>query len=111
MAGQCYRDSLSVLSRVAATSVPVMPRVPGHVSADTLLRYRRCVQELQVPLKLISGVYVQQYFLLSSSSLEIVSSRPPDCKSFIHLDWALQLGGAGRPSFIRGAASLISPAL
>ena len=56
------RDSLSVLSRVSAASVPVMPRVPGHVSADTLLRYRRCVQELQVPLKLISGVYVQQYF-------------------------------------------------
>ena len=55
-------DSLSVLSRVAAASVPVMPRVPGHVSADTLLRYRRCVQELQVSLKLISGVYVQQYF-------------------------------------------------
>ena len=47
--GQCYRDSLSVLSRVTAASAPVMPRVPGHVTADTVLRYRRCVQELQVP--------------------------------------------------------------
>ena len=55
------RDSLSVLSRVSAASARDAA-CPGHVSADTLLRYRRCVQELQVSLKLISGVYVQQYF-------------------------------------------------
>ena len=59
------RDSLSVLSRVTAASAPVMPRVPGHVTADTVLRYRRCVQELQVPgwvISLILGGSVQQYF-------------------------------------------------